>query len=198
VSAQASAAAMKLGEAPVERRERRPVSLHGYAMRKDGSTFEVLLLDLSYDGCGIETSEELVPGEELTLSVLRRGAIEATVRWYSDGRAGLIFPVEESADEEIWPRRFERVGLTAEVSMRRLGKLNYRVQVYDASPEGCKVELVDRPRLEEHVLVKFDGIEALEAEVCWIEGTSAGLRFEKSIHPAVFDLLLERLRQNSR
>ena len=36
-------------------------------------------------------------------------------------------------------------------------------------------------------------LEALDSEVCWMEGFTAGLRFEKSIHPAVFDLLLERL-----
>jgi hypothetical protein len=43
------------------------------------------------------------------------------------------------------------------------------------------------------VLVKFDGLEALEAEVCWVEEFTAGLRFEKPMHPAVFDLLVERL-----
>jgi hypothetical protein len=77
--------------------------------------------------------------------------------------------------------------------MRRLGKHTFRVQVFDVSPAGCKLELVDKPRIDEHVLVKFDGLEALEAEVCWIEGNYAGLRFEKSIHPAVFELLLERI-----
>lgn len=189
-----SNAALKLGDESVERRERRHVSLHGYAMRKDGSPFDVLLLDLSYEGCGIETSEQLEPGEELTLSVLRRGAIEAYVRWCSGGRAGLVFKTGKSLENEHWPRRFERIQLTAEVSMRRLGKIGYRVKVFDASPEGCKVEFVDRPELEERLMVKFDGIEAIEAEVCWIGGTTAGLRFERSIHPAVFELLLERLK----
>jgi hypothetical protein len=66
--------------------------------------------------------------------------------------------------------------------------------VFDISPEGCKVELVDCPNLQERVLIKLDGIEGLQAEVCWVEGTCAGLKFERSIHPAVFDLLLERLK----
>jgi len=43
------------------------------------------------------------------------------------------------------------------------------------------------------VLVKFDGIEAMDAEVCWLEGFTAGLRFVRPMHPAVFDLLVERL-----
>jgi hypothetical protein len=194
VNVQTSIACEKLGHAPVERRERRPVSLRGFALREDGSTAEILLLDLSYEGCGIETPIDFAPGESLQLSVLRRGAIEARVRWCADGKAGLVFESDEQpVEKRYWPRRSERRSLTAEVAMRRLGKHTFRVQIFDASPDGCKIELVDKPRLEEHVLVKFDGLEALEAEVCWIEGSCAGMRFEKSIHPVVFDLLLERL-----
>jgi hypothetical protein len=188
-----SNAAVKLGEEQLHRRERRPVSMRGFILRGDGSQAEVLLLDLSYEGCGIETPVQLGIGEGLKLSVMGRGGIDAHVRWYREGRAGLIFDAEEQAEKEHWPRAFDRIKLTAEVSIRRLGKLNYRVSVYDISPTGCKVELVDRPRLDEHVLVKFNGLEALESEVCWVEGTCAGLCFEKPIHPAVFDLLLTRL-----
>ncbi len=80
------------------------------------------------------------------------------------------------------------------MSLRRLGQNNYRVAVKDLSVEGCKVELVERPRIGEHVLIKFDGLEALGAEVCWVEGFVAGLRFENAIHSSVFNLLLQRLR----
>lgn len=192
----ARTAVAQLGQDPIERRERRPVSMRAFGVRADGATIEVLILDLSYEGCGIETPVELESGESLKLSVLRLGVIEARVRWCQDGKAGLVFDaVETPPENEHWPRRFDRASLTAEVSLRRLGKLNYRVRVFDISPEGCKVELVDKPRLEEHVLVKFEGLEALESEVCWLEGMTAGLRFEKPIHPAVFALLLERLKR---
>jgi hypothetical protein len=194
VGAHSSAAAKTLGEDPLARRERRAVSLRAFALREDGSSVEVLLLDLSYEGCGIETPVALRPGEPIKLSVFRRGGIDAKVRWCRDGRAGLVFEADEPAERQHWPRRVDRTALAAEVSLRRLGKLNYRVTVFDVSPEGCKVELVDRPRLEEHVLIKFDGLESLEAEVCWIEGPTAGLRFEKPMHPAVFDLLVARLK----
>lgn len=185
--------AASLGETPVERCERRRVSLRAYAMRDDGSGPEVLVLDLSYEGCGIQTPVELKAGEAIKLSVLQRGAIAARVRWCKGGKAGLVFDSVMAKSKPFWPRRSERTSLTAEISMRRLGKLNYRVQVFDISCDGCKVELVDKPRLHEHVLVKFDGLEILDAQVCWVEGSCAGLRFEKSIHPAVFGLLLARL-----
>ena len=184
---------MKLDPKPIDRRERREVSLRGLAIRKDGSTAEILLLDLSYEGCGIETPVDLEAGEAIKLSVLCRGVIDAHVRWCEKGRAGLTFEPEKSTKKEHWPRRNERISLAADVSLRRLGHSSYRVRVNDLSPDGCKVDLVEQPRLQEHVLVKFEGLEVLDAEVCWIDGYVAGLCFERPMHPAVFDLLVQRL-----
>src|SRR5690242_4567700 len=175
-------AVMQAGHQPVERRERRPVRLHALVMRPDGSTADVSLLDLSYEGCGIETPVEFKPGEKIKLSVLRRGGIDAHVRWYKDGRAGLVFAPEKIIERKHWPRQSERITLSADVALRRLGQNSYRVRVSDLSPDGCKVELVEQPRIEERLLIKFEGLEVLEAEVCWVEAYVAGLRFEKTIH----------------
>jgi hypothetical protein len=169
------------------------VNLRAYAVRQDHSGVEVLLLDLSYEGCGIETPIDFDEGETLELRVVKRGAIQARVRWCRNGRAGLVFEADAAEQAERSARRLERVSLTAEVSMRRIGKVNYRVHVFDVSRDGCKVELVDEPRIDEHVFIKFEGLEALQAQVCWIEGRHAGLRFANPIHPAVFDLMLQRI-----
>ena len=61
------------------------------------------------------------------------------------------------------------------------------------SPDGCKAEFVERPKLDEHVWVRFDGLEALEAMVCWVRGFEVGLEFENPIHPAVFEMLVSKL-----
>jgi hypothetical protein len=98
---------------------------------------------------------------------------------------------------EDWPqrpRKAARIAIDAEVAMRRTGQPHYRVSVYDISPHGCKLEFVERPRLDERIWVKFEGLEALQALVCWFEGFTAGVEFERAIHPAVFDLLLSRLK----
>jgi hypothetical protein len=186
--------AMKLDWKPVDRHERRQVSLRALAIRADGSTADILLLDLSYEGCGIETPVEFEAGEAIKLSVMSRGVIDAHVRWYENGRAGLVFDPEKSSEKNQRPRRSDRISLTADVSLRRLGQSNYRVRVSDLSTDGCRVDLVERPRVDEHVLVKFEGLEALDAQVCWVGDFVAGLRFERPMHPAVFELLLERLR----
>lgn len=175
-----------------ERQERRPVRMHGHILLEDGTTAEAVLVDLSYDGCSIETPAELSIDQPVTLSVLRRGAIEAVVRWASDGKAGLYFKAL-AANKHEQARIAERIALEAEVMLRRLGQINYRVRLYDLSPEGCKVELIERPREGEHMLIRFEGLEALDAEVCWVKDFIAGLHFEKPFHPAVFDLMLARL-----
>ena len=189
----AGAALSKLTTDPVERRERRPVAMRGFALRDDGSTFEILLLDLSYEGCGIATPVALNAGEPLKLSVLQRAAIACQVRWCANGKAGLVFDPEPDAGREQRPRQSERVAIDAEVTLRRLGRINYRVRLFDASPDGCKVELVERPRVGEHVMVKMPALDSFHAEVCWADDFTAGLRFERPMHPAVFDLLVERL-----
>jgi hypothetical protein len=76
--------------------------------------------------------------------------------------------------------------------MRRAGKTHFRVHIYDISPDGCKAEFVDRPELGEQLWIKFDGMEAMEAHVCWIVGARAGLRFVRPIHAAIFDMLVAR------
>jgi hypothetical protein len=178
---------------PGYRSERRSVRMRGFCVLEDGTTHEIYVLDLSYEGCGIETPVPLEPGQAIKLSVLRRGAIDAVVRWCRDDKAGLSFVPPTAEEKEHAPRRSDRVSLAADVSLRRIGKSTFRVTLTDVSPEGCKVQLVERPARGERVLVKFEGLEVLEAEVCWVEEFTAGLSFDKPMHPAVFDLLVERL-----
>ena len=81
-----------LHAAPADRSERRRhVRMRGYIVTGDGTHYEINLLDLSYEGCGIETGARLKAGDPVKLSVLRRGAIDAVVRWAKGGQAGLAF-----------------------------------------------------------------------------------------------------------
>jgi len=184
------------GAPPLLRRERRPVTMSATATRGDGSVVEMTIVDFSHDGCGVLCPAGLRTGERLSLAVLRRGTTSAEVRWASGGRAGLCFTSQpEPQPGAAQPRGYERVSVDGEVAMRRAGKLHFRVRIYDISPDGCKAEFVDRPDLGEQLWVKFDGMEALEADVRWIVAAKAGLKFARPIHAAVFDMLLTRLRK---
>jgi len=74
----------------VERAERWPVSLRGFALNaKRDSDIEVS--DLSYTGCRFDSGDKFRTGEIVELRLLKRGAIEAEVRWSAGGRAGARF-----------------------------------------------------------------------------------------------------------
>ena len=90
-------------------------------------------------------------------------------------------------------RKSARVPLKAEVQLRRSGNHHYMVNVYDISPQGCRIEFVDRPRLDEIVWVKFEGLDGIESTICWLKGPEAGVEFVRPISPAVFDTLVRRL-----
>ncbi len=178
---------------PQPRSPRRPVSLDGRLIRSDKSTIEIGLLDLNYDGCGIETPVALEAGEAIQLSVIGRGLIDAEVRWCRDGKAGLRFASDEPIQKSETPRSADRVGISSEVRVRRIGQLNFNVRMFDLSPDGCRIEVIERPRVGERLMLKFEGLEVLQSEVMWIEGFIVGLKFERAFHPAVFDLLVTRL-----
>lgn len=174
------------------REPRRSVELPGFVLLKDGSTFEVAVMDLSYDGCKIETPIVLLPGVQLTVSVLRLGALAGAVRWYANGCAGLCFQLPESPKIET-PRKEERLRVNGNVIFRRACKQQYLVRVFDLSRAGCKVEFVERPNLGERVWVKLDGLDSIECGVRWVEGFIGGIEFERPIYPAVYELLVAKL-----
>lgn len=178
------------------RREQRsplPAGKAAYAVLADGTYADIRLLDLSYGGCSFECPVELKVGDNVKLSVHGRGVIHAKVQRYSGGQAGVLFD-PDSTEKGPWPRRGVREPVSADVQLRRAGKFAYEVAAFDISPYGCKVEFVDRPAVDERVWIKLPGLEAMEGQVCWIDAPHVGVSFVHTIHPAVFDLLLAKLR----
>ena len=111
----------------------------------------------------------------------------------------LPWPMTKLCDNRSNPTRLMRrrqsmrATLDSPVMSRRAGFSNFRVSIRNLSPEGCKIEFIDRPKVNEHVWVKLEGLEAIEAIVCWVGAHEAGLRFGRPLHPAVFDLLVHKL-----
>jgi len=175
-----------------ERAKRRPVEFPARLVLASGMDIFVRVLDLSYDGCRIDVPEVIFEGDEVKLAVEGRGVIEASVRWYKDGRAGLKFADEDASRQKV-TRKGKRRTSGMEARLRRIGRLSYWVELRDLSPDGCMVELVERPAMDEVMQVRLPGLETLQARVRWIDNYVAGLKFERPIHPAVFELLLQRM-----
>jgi len=90
--------------------------MRGYLILGDGSHHEIKLLDLSYEGCGVETTAPLAAGDRIKLSVLRRGGIDAEVRWVRDCKAGLVFAQPEGEPKKFAERKSDRMTTAAQRS----------------------------------------------------------------------------------
>ena len=73
-----------------ERAERRPVSLRGFALSRTHDS-DIMVSDVSYTGCQFTSGDAFEAGEIVELRLIKRGAIEAEVRWSAEGRAGARF-----------------------------------------------------------------------------------------------------------
>jgi hypothetical protein len=90
-------------------------------------------------------------------------------------------------------RRAPRCAVDIEVSVRRIGGFNFQAGLHDVSIGGCRVEMLEPCEVGDRVVARFPALEPLGARVCWSAGTTAGVEFHASVHPAVFDALLVRL-----
>jgi hypothetical protein len=72
--------------------------------------------------------------------------------------------------------------------------LRAQVSITDITCEGCQIAIKDKVALEQgaHVILKFAELEGLAAQVKWTIGNKLGLEFERPLHEAVLDHLLDR------
>jgi hypothetical protein len=93
-------------------------------------------------------------------------------------------------------RGCRRVPLNSQVVVRRIGGVNFEVALREVSRRGCRVELVEPCEVGDPVITRFPQLEPLGSRVCWTKGTTTGVEFTTNIHPAVFDHLLARLKDD--
>ena len=73
------------------RSERRDVELRAFLVRGEKQLADAYVTDISYDGCRIETDEELTAGQRREIRVARRGICQVEVRWTDGEKSGAMF-----------------------------------------------------------------------------------------------------------
>jgi hypothetical protein len=86
-----------------------------------------------------------------------------------------------------------RVWTTRRIALRRLGCSGLEITLRDISTSGFRVDRSETLIPGRHLVARLPGLEPLGATVSWIDDRSAGLQFDRPLHPAVFELLLTRL-----
>jgi hypothetical protein len=108
-------------------------------------------------------------------------------------------PTEDAIANWIGPdgtaerRQCGRVPVNSEILVRRLGAFNFNLALKDISAGGCRVVMLEPTAIGDPVIARLPQLEPLGSRVCWAEGTTTGLQFLTTMHPAVFDMLLTRL-----
>lgn len=75
----------------ISRADRDAVTLDGQALLGNGREVEVVVTDLSKEGCRVQSAETLGIGEQITLNVAPLDNIAAIIRWELCGTAGVRF-----------------------------------------------------------------------------------------------------------
>ena len=82
---------------------RRVVDFGAFVRESEGVALKVHVKDISTDGCGLWTSEELIPQSEIWLKISGLPPLKARVAWAGPGEAGCEFlnPLHEATIEEL-------------------------------------------------------------------------------------------------
>ncbi|WP_136161937.1 PilZ domain-containing protein [Sphingomonas flavalba] len=88
----------------------------------------------------------------------------------------------------------DRATVSADVKLRLAGGKPIDVRLIDLSTSGFRTEFVSRLHTGDHLWLILPGLAPLFAKVAWSDGVVTGCHFEKPIHIAVFDRIVETLR----
>ena len=75
----------------IKRAPRVDTRIETYLTDSDGNRISVVVMDISQDGCRMETSAMLRIGEKVQIEVPKYGSFSAQIRWALGNEAGAVF-----------------------------------------------------------------------------------------------------------
>jgi hypothetical protein len=130
--------------------------------------------------------------KRMTLRAKANGPAAANIASRTQMPPSEIVVRREPTAPEGCRRRSCRLPVEDEVGVKKLGGFGFQLPARDVSEGGCQVELVEMVDAGERVIVRLPSLEPLGAEVAWVRGANAGLHFQRPLHRAVFDHLIDR------
>lgn len=89
-------------------------------------------------------------------------------------------------------RKAERVSLTISAGLRQRGAATVTVRILDLSTHGFRIDTHLNMQIGTQIWLRLPGLESVPAHVAWVHGHSAGCAFDRPLHPAVLDMLVQR------
>ena len=89
-------------------------------------------------------------------------------------------------------RKAERTGVDIGAGLRQRGASVVTVQILDLSTHGLRASTPLDLQPGADVWLKLPGLEPLHAKVAWSNGHFIGCAFERPLHPAVLQMMVNR------
>ena len=106
--------------------------------------------------------------------------------------AGELSTAKPPAGSAPAPRRSERVPVEFGAGLRQRGAAGVSVQVMDLSTHGFRVASHLELCNGTDVWLRLPGLEPCHATVMWSEGHFIGCAFERPLHPAVLEMIVQK------
>ncbi|MDT9599301.1 PilZ domain-containing protein [Sphingosinicella rhizophila] len=87
-------------------------------------------------------------------------------------------------------RKFHRKNVST-VAGYRSGMIRATVEIADLSVAGLKIVTASPMSVGSRIWIRIPMLEPQECVIAWVDGCTAGCRFEKPLHPAVLDVLVQ-------
>jgi len=94
--------------------------------------------------------------------------------------------------QELTSRKSERVTLEMGAGLRQRGGTGVAVQIVDLSTDGFRASTHLQMAKGTDVWLRLPGLEPYQARVMWAKGNFIGCAFERPLHPAVLDMIVNK------
>ena len=121
-----------------------------------------------------------------------------TSQWYPTETDGLSISGELSTEAGRPPppqrkgRKADRVPVELGAGLRQRGASGVTVQIMDLSTDGFRVATHLELFPGTQVWLRLPGLEPCHAQVMWAEGHYIGCAFERPLHPAVLQMIIDK------
>lgn len=89
-------------------------------------------------------------------------------------------------------RKAERVTLEMGAGLRQRGGTGVAIQIMDLSVDGFRATTHLSLAKGADVWLRLPGLEPYQARVMWAKGSFVGCAFERPLHPAVLDMIVNK------
>ena len=99
--------------------------------------------------------------------------------------------LKSMVDDVVYIPRPERISIELEVAARLAGS-RVRVALKDLTCEGARIDSMAGLRYDDVITLCLPSLAPKAATVVWVKNGSAGLAFDRPLHPEVFAQLVRK------